>query len=297
MSTQIPKTLAIILSDFGRDAALRFCALLSDLERRQICEYLPEGATFYDEYRRLSLVLIGDLGFAKAPVLDTYDGLLDDRVLVGFPSGLTPHDVAARLGVLALQAMVGAVHRGVEQIFVLVPCNTLAPVQWQLQQSFSSEAGLRAMLAETSMSAEPYGDVLSRLAQLSTIFPTVPEAVVERAVKEGIATILPLGTVEIDEVYRQAVARQGQEMTLLRPDQAGRDAVLHAIQAGISKSGAARKLARANLTKLVLGFQEIHGDLLCVEACTDLDYGVGLDSNTVYAQAVVEAVYGPSCST
>ena len=111
----VPPTTAVVLGDFGRDAALRFCARLSALERAHIAARLPGNTSFFDEYRRLSLTLVGDLPYVKERVLRAVrgeGGLLDTRVLVGFPVGPRPEDVAARLAVLALQALRDAYERG-----------------------------------------------------------------------------------------------------------------------------------------------------------------------------------------
>ena len=79
---------AIVISDFGRDAALRFCLALSQEERRYIQETYLKEYSFFDEYRRIILALIGDLPFAKSKILNMYrDRYLDNQVLIGFPGG------------------------------------------------------------------------------------------------------------------------------------------------------------------------------------------------------------------
>ena len=116
---------AVVLGDFGRDAALNFCALLSRFER-ELLQQLIAGP-FFDEYRRLTPTLVGDLPFTKAVALEGAAWPLDSRVLVGFPGGLAQDEVTPRLAVLMLEALRGPVARGATEALVLLPCNTLSP--------------------------------------------------------------------------------------------------------------------------------------------------------------------------
>lgn len=45
--------LVVVLGDFGRDAALRFCSTLAQVERERLMGALAPGAKFFDEYRRI----------------------------------------------------------------------------------------------------------------------------------------------------------------------------------------------------------------------------------------------------
>ncbi len=270
-------TLAVVLGDFGRDAALRFCASLARAERRHLVRGLPEGAPFFDEYRRLTLALVGDLPFVKAPVLERFvrrGERLDERVLVGFPGGPDPRDVEERLAALAMEAMAGPLQRGVRRITVLLPCNTLAPVSWALRARFAADETLARAVESVQLS-----------------FPTVPEAVLEAARADGGEAVLPLGTHGIDETYRAAAQRLGSNLTVTSADARQEGTVLEAIGAAI-EGGERRQRAQRALEDLVDEARGRLGEgLVAVEACTDLDYGVGLDSNGTYARAVVGATY------
>lgn len=270
-------TLAVVLGDFGRDATLRFCASLSRLERRHLTAELPSGAPFFDEYRRLTLAIVGDLPFVKAPVLRDFARRgtpLDDRVLVGFPGGPEPADVEQRLAVLALEAMAGPLQRGVRRVTVLLPCNTLAPVSWALEERFAADETIAAAVAGVDLS-----------------FPTVPEAVIAEATAQGSRAVMPLGTHGIEETYRRAARRLGAGLDVVGPDPGGEGVVLEAIGAAI-EGGNRRAHAHDALQGLVDDARTRHGGgLVAVEACTDLDYGVGLDSNDAYARAVIDATY------
>jgi hypothetical protein len=267
----------VVLGDFGRDAALRFCASLARAERRTLVRRLPAGVPFFDEYRRLTLTLVGDLPFVKARVLERFvqrGERLDNRVLVGFPGGPAPEDVERRLAALAMEAMAGPLSRGVRRVTVLLPCNTLAPVSWALRERFASDEALARAV---------------RGVQLS--FPTVPEAVLEAANGGGGEVVLPMGTHGIDAVYRTAARRLDSTLEVISTDAGQEETVLEAIGAAI-EGGARRERSHGALVEMVDRARGRVGDgLVAVEACTDLDYGVGLDSNGAYARAVVDATY------
>ena len=294
-----PPVLAVVLSEFGRDAALRFCATLAELERRRIVEL--GGSPFFDEYRRMTLALVGDLPYVKAPTLARYRERrerLDERVLVGFPGGLPLEQVTPRLGLLALEAMRGPVARGVERVLVLLPCNTLAAASRRMAARFASEASLAALIEEAlpdrpALARELRAGCGALLERVELSFPTVPSAVVRAVEQTGGDALMPLGTVGVVETYRAALRRCDSRLEPVPPDEAGQQAVLRAIQASISGDAARRSEARSALEQLVARARAEHGEgITVVEACTDLDYNVGLDSAAAYAASVVDRVYG-----
>jgi hypothetical protein len=273
-----PQTVhAVVLGDFGRDAGIRFCAALSRAERRHIVAALGPSSAFFDEYRRTTMTLVGDLPFVKEPFLGDRGGrALDQRVLVGFPGGPSTADVAPRLGDLALEALAGPLRRGVRRAVVLLPCNTLAPVSWALEQRFEDPRQL------APFSTEP--------VQLT--FPTVPGAVFDRVERQGALALLPLGTMGIARTYRREAGRRAGDVQVIELGGGDGEVVLEAIGAALQR-GARRDAAGRALAELVDRQRQRHGEsLVAVEACTDLDYGLALDSNTVYAEEVVGQIYG-----
>jgi len=286
-------TLAVILGDFGRDASIRFCAALARAERRHLAGLLGEGRPFFDEYRRMTLALVGDLPFVKERVLGGLGAVpLDERVLVGFPGGPTPADVEERLSATAVEAASGPLGRGVRHVLVLLPCNTLAPVSWAMAERFTEVGALTDALGDSGLGGRAAALARTLVDDVRPRFPTVPEAVVGEAVRRGSSALLPLGTEGIAGVYREAVRRLGHALQVVEPDRAGQDAVLEAIGAAI-EGGARRQEACRGLERLVAGARDRHGEaLLAVEACTDLNYGTALDSGEVYAEEAVRLAYG-----
>ncbi len=287
--------LALVVSDFGRDAALRFCAALAAEERAALRARLPAGTPFFDEHRRLTLSVVGDLPFVKAPILGAFrrDGRsLDAGVLVGFPGGPSLESVILPIGVLVLEALAGPSRRGLERAIVLLPCNTLAPVSWALAEQLSTLEGVHDLVVEAGLEPWPGLDALAERigsGSLEVTCPTVPGAVLRRAEKVGARAVVPWGTESIAEVYGEAASRSEKAISVTRLDESGQETVRHAILAAIDGGVEVRGLARRGLECLAAAMGE---QATPVEACTDLDYGVGLDSVGAYARVTVDAVFG-----
>ena len=290
--------LAVILSDFGRDAALRFSALLARTERRRIKKALPKGAPFFDEYRRISLAIRGEVHHVKEPFLAAYRSeakLLDNAVKVGFAGGLEPAQIEARLGQLSLEAMRGPVARGVRSVLVLLPSDSLAPVSWSLAQRFSTEEGIKALLEEVGAPGDSLRDELCHrlVHEVDLIFPTVPEAVAQTAAAEGHTILLALGTRRIRKIYKEAVQRLGLDLEVRKLSKEDRCLVIRAIHAALGGDRSEHTESLKAMLSLVRRHKMASGvDLFAVEAHSDLDYEVGLDSVRCYVDRLVDRVYG-----
>lgn len=284
----------VVVSDFGRDAALRFCQTLAHLEAEVVTGQLPEWASFFDEYRRIALHVVGDLRFVKEPWLAVYARScrpFDERVLVGFPGGPPMQEVIPRIGRLVVEALAGPVLRGAQRAVVALPCNTLAPVSWALRDAFASHAGLVSLLESTSSPLSPIVDAVLELEDVA--FPTVPEAVLQGCRREGVEVVVPLGTPGIVKTYERAAERVGHGVQVAAPEPGWQSQILEAIGASIAADPARRQRSGTALADIRQAARLRWGpDVALVEACTDLDYGIGVDSGEAYARYVVEQVYG-----
>ncbi len=294
------RTLAVVVGDFGRDATLRFLQAVSRQERARITERLPAGVPFFDEHRQMTLAVTGDLPFVKAPALDDVDWattVFDERVLVGFPGGPTALDVAPRLGALALEAMVGPALRSEGPVLLLIPCNTLAPASWWIANQLTLPEAAVAMFRAGGGSTRllpVIEEVASALApRVRTITP--PEGALREAHRLGATSVTPLGTDHIDEIYREAADRMSHLVAVESPRQEWRAVASEAIVAAIDGDDTQRRRSAERLEGVARQARRAHGEgHLIIEACTDLDYGVGLDSNDAYAREVVRAIYDPT---
>ena len=242
--------LAVILSDFGRHAALRFANELARAERQRIKRALPAGAAFFDEYRRIGIALRGEVRHVKEPFIAAFRDAgkpLDTSVKVGFSGGLQPKDIEARLGHLCLEAMRGPVMRGVRRVKVLLPSDSLAQVNWSLAKRFSTVDGVMDLLEEAGAPPDPARkDLCARLIdEVDLAFPTVPEAVVQTAAAEGHSILLALGTRRIRKIYKEAVKRLGLSLEVRKLSKEDRRLVMRAIQAALG--GARHQAAPSSL--------------------------------------------------
>jgi hypothetical protein len=280
----------VVLGDFGRDAGIRFCAAIATHERDRIASQLPGGAVFFDEYRRLAMTLVGDVRYVKAPWLEAAREWLDGRILVGFPDGLTIEQVVPRLAGLALAAMAGPAGRGAREITLALPCNTLAPAAWALGEMLGAPESLEATLARAQVTLDEAGAVSLRALGrgLRVDVPTVPEAVLG-SLDDSVETLLPLGTTGIAALYREAAARCQSRVRVVDPEPDWQRSALLAISAAVAGE---RSAGHDALSRIDRAAREVYGEsLVVVEACTDLDFGVGLDSNGVFARSIVEMAY------
>jgi len=270
---------------------------LARREQDQVRLRFPDEAPFFDEYRRITLTVVGDLPFTKGPQLDALRASgepVDEKVLVGFPGGPSPGEVADRLGILVLEALAGPLARGARRAVVALPCNTLAPVSWALERAFEDRGSLEEMLDRAGVAGR--GDLLDIAAAASDLalsLPTVPSAVFAAAAERGASAVLPLGTVGIVQTYEDARERTPGAAPVAPLPSADQRAVLDAIQACLGGAPADLDRATGSLRAVVDRARREHGGgLTAVEACTDLRLGVGLDSNVAYARAVVSEIYG-----
>ena len=286
-----PPVTVLVLGDYGRDAALRFCRLLADYERTHVQEMLGPGRPFYDEYRRLRLLLVGDVRYTKAVCLAPFaraGAPLDERVLAGYPGGVPLDDLVAPFAALTYDAL--RAHGWEGTAHVAIPCNTLSPVAWALAGAFATPRALRRLLAgagrRVGRADAALINALTTPGRVS--FPTVPEAV-WAALPKG-STLLPLGTDGMDQLYRRAAQGQQRGGVVVGPSAAQQRRVRAAIRQSVAGRGAA---ARRTLRAVVNAVRSAHtAPLHVVEACTDLGTGLGIDSNERYAAWLVAAVYG-----
>lgn len=264
----------VVIGDFGRAAGIRFCRLLCQLEERRIRAILPDNVPFFDEYRRMTLRLVGDLPFLKKAALSAFRSTgtsLTPQVLVGFERGLIPDDVAKQCAVLALEALSGPVSRGCREALVMVPCNTLSPVQATIRATLASDQAL----SETEVTC-----------------PTVADAVLRKVSADGPCDLLVLGTMGIEHVYQKAVRGSGRPVRIVPMQPHWQSMVLAAIHSGLQDDPTQRDKGANLLSTVIAEARSRHGDSLrIVEACTDLDFGLGLSSTLAYAERAVDLVY------
>src|SRR3989344_8912231 len=91
-----PKIFDIIISDFGREAAVKYVRSMAAHEREIIYARLKTSRhKFYDEYRKIMFVLVGDIAYYKESMIEKYKDkkYLDSGILIGIGKLEIPHEV------------------------------------------------------------------------------------------------------------------------------------------------------------------------------------------------------------
>ena len=286
--------LGIVIIDFSREAALRFCVDFSNFERQWIKKQLPDSSLFYDEYRRVVLYSIGDLPFVKENRLSKYrqnSSLLDNKILVGFSDGIEISDIVDRIGTLIFKTVRNFIERNIHKVLIMNPCNTLSPVSWILEKTFTSPDSIKRMLRKTGEKLDNNDSCIVQLIidKMEFLFPTVPEAVIRRVEKQSKKVLLPLGTNKIVDIYRQAITKLRSPIKLISPDEELTNIANRTIN--LSIDGDPDELKKAVLKLKKMTAEVCMDDVAIISACTDFNYEVGLNSNTIYAKTIADLVY------
>ena len=129
-------------------------------------------------------------------------------------------------------------------------------------------------------------------------FPSVPEAVVLAARAEEHTMLLALGTRRIRKIYKEAVRRLDLPLVVRKLSKEDRSLVMRAIQSALNGDRGEHTESLKALLALVRRHKMAAGvDLYAVEAHSDLDYEVGQDSVSCYADYVVSRVYDSATTT
>ena len=279
----------IIVGDFGREAAARYVALLGSEERRVLGDALSaRELPFFDEYRRLMFTLVADISYLKRGMISrawTSHGRLTDDVLVAVKSHEVPDDLKMALEQLLADEVNSALRRGYRQIRVVLPCNSLSDLVESAVAHLEVER-----LASGIEDLEIQGDS-------STSSPSVVgHGVIQSALQQLAATgragspLLVLGSSMAQEQYRRVGAPLGIEVLPITMDQQALvdEAVIACIGGGKNALGQARRMLRE---QVIEPHCTSRPELLVVEACTDFDFGLGLDSVGLLAERMVAECY------
>lgn len=106
--------------------------------------------------------------------------------------------------------------------------------------------------------------------------------------------LLALGTRRIRKIYKEAVRRLKLPLVVRKLSREDRALVMRAVQAGLGEDrGEHTESLKALLALIRRHKMAAAADLFAVEAHSDLDYEVGVDSISCYADQLVSLVYGP----
>jgi hypothetical protein len=291
----------VILSDFGRDSALKLARDVATTERSLIAGILTREhgrqVDFLDEYRRIMFSIVGDLAYIKRGLLTrktSPSGLLSRGVLFGVGgTRILAEEISAMVDVL-IDPICAARDRGYESVRVIIPCNTLANVEQPLL------AGLSFRIPDADCHIAPETSLRSAAGskgRLRLDIYSLPRVVISHVVSgPAPARLMVLGTELARESYVTA-ARAMSESGLEVLDISSREQQLmdELLVASIGGDRGEVAAATAALERDVLGPRlRSDGPFVIVQASTDYDVGIGSNSLKLLADQLVLDVYGSS---
>jgi hypothetical protein len=299
MLLKYPYFYDIIISDFGRAAAIEYVRSVSELEQRTIqSHFIDKGSAFYDEYRRIMFTFIADLGYFKNRQINSAiaKGKLDSDILIGFKGEAIPGDIKDRIAVAVIEQVYLALNRGYKNIRIIIPCNTISPLGHYIYNLISNPEEFTIIMTEHS-GVRQSSPVFSLLANATFSLYTPPALVVDeiRKTHAGKVSMLVFGTPLTVQIYTSHILKLGLEDQLivlpLEPDE--QDLVNQVIEASIAGDTALSDSIKEEIRgRIILPRQNAADDLSVIEACTDIRLGLGINSLDVLVTRAVNDAYG-----
>jgi hypothetical protein len=299
MILKYPYYYDIILSDFGRAAAIEYIKSVAGLEQRIIQHhFLDKGAEFYDEYRRIMFSVIADLGYFKSRQISAAvpKGRVDSDILIGFQGRPMPGDIRDRITIAVIEQVYVALNREYKNIRIIIPCNTISPLADHIFDLVSNPEEFKTILVRHS-GVSSSSAVFSRLAGAKFSLCTPPALVIDeiRKTYTGKVSLLVLGTPLTVVIYKNLIVKLGLEdhLAVLPLGPGEQDLVEHFIEASVGTDKALSGALKEEIkSRIILPRQKEADNLAVIEACTDIRLGLGINSLDVLVNRSVTDVYG-----
>jgi hypothetical protein len=288
----------IIISDFGRAAAIEYVRAVAELEQMTIQRhFLDKGSAFYDEHRRIMFTVIADLGYFKKRQINSAipKGKIDSDILIGFKGQPMPDDIRDRIAIAVLEQVYLTLNRGYKNIRIIIPCNTISPLGHYIFNLVSNPEEFKAMMI-LHCGVSRSSPVFSLLADAVFSLYTPPTLVIDeiRKAHAGKVSILVFGTPLTVQIYKSHILKLGlgNQLTVLPLEFDEQDLVNKVIEAAISGDTAASDSIKEEIrNRIILPRQNITEELKVIEACTDIRLGLGINSLDVLVTRAVNDAY------
>ena len=276
----------IILGDFGREGTLRYFSEFSQAERQLLIESL-NGNPFFDEYRRVSVSIVGVLRQIKGQFLKAYDDdhrPLDNCILVGAEGGPDPEDVLPHIVQEMAPWVLTALQSQSGNVKLIIPCNTLAPLAEPLEQVFRDASEMEHMLKSNFKTVSD--ETLKALRVLASeacrrdlSVPSIPSVVIAKYGQLLKPQVAVLGTHVAVSAYRKEVEKRQLSVEILDYTRICGKSFEQVIHDSITGKG-----------KLVLD-GDFFDKYTVICACTDVEIQDAIDSTTVFANYIAACAY------
>ncbi len=215
---------------------------------------------------------------------------INDSILIGFPDGMSINTAIEKLCVMLISFLQNKDNISTKKVITL-PCNTLSPALLKIKE-FVNDFDQITKLAERHKLTITKRDVQHIVENDSLEFVTVAEAVINYVTKNKYDFVLPLGTSGITNIYMNEISRTKSKIKLIEVSEKLQDFVFKTITASISNSEVEIKKQTQNI-KNEIGIikQQYKGSIAIIEACTDLNMGIGIVSLKLYAEYIASSIY------
>jgi hypothetical protein len=294
---RLPYVYDIVLSDFGRVATLRLLGEVASIERDIVRRLIGHDHEFFDEYRRIMFTCVGDIAHIKSDTIRGYADRalpLDRKVLFGVGETPIPTDAVSAIADVLIGPISEAVERGYQKLRIVIPCNTLAEIDYELVRLLDKR------LPGISVAHYDPQLVTSPLPGPHVMLYSVPRVVLghllgNRTTSRRVSLVL-IGTAAARSAYQVAIDEVGLENVLVVACSPEQQVLMDQLVAA-SIDGDQSEVASLSET---LERQLIHaqyvdrGSFVVVQASTDLSIGLGTESLKVYARQLVLDAYRPA---
>ena len=281
-----------VIGDFGRTATFDFCKRFINEEKNLIQKKL-DGNDFYDEYRRTMLTVHSYLPMIKENQISKFyksGNYINDSILIGFPNGVSIDTVIEKFCLMSISFLLSKDNISTKKIITL-PCNTLSPALLKVKE-FVKDADQISRMAELNNLTITKKDVQHIVANNSVKFITVAETVIDYISKNNYDFVLPLGTSDISNIYMNVISRTKSKIKLIEVSEKLQGFVFKAITASINNSEEEIRKQIQNIKKEIEIVKKQHKvSIAIIEACTDLNLGIGLVSLNLYAEYIANYTY------
>lgn len=274
----------LIISDFGRNAAVRYLTLLEKLEEKKIKQQLdPLKLKFYDEYRRIMFNMIAEIyTFKQHEIEDQISrlNLINENILIGVGGTEMSsffYDAFLKRVLTIIATIPEAIYK---EVRVSIICNSLSPLIEDIVAKLNSTSTLKLEVERLGLPEE----IVDQVSKFTIKSRTLPKSAINQLGTD--APYLILGLKNAAKYYADYKA-----IDIIKLTDKEYKILDQAVVSSVSNDDSLIEQSRLQLKDIVDKYSQIHAKMNIIEACTDFQFGLGNDSIALFAKDMVEEVY------
>jgi hypothetical protein len=275
----------LIISDFGRQAAMDYLKLVERNERGIIKKILKEeNCEFYDEYRRIMFSVVADVNyFKRKKISEQYESQkkISSEILIGVGNSKMTNDFFKRVFLRVIDTLIPILKAGYKNIRIAIICNSLSPLVTRIVTKINSSVEMSKFLVSHGFTDKA---IITLFGNANILARDVPHCVLRLLSLSSISLkVLILGVENAVCYYKKvAVKSQLEIITLTKKEYQYID---KAVIASVDNTLKAKKEAKNILEKKIIHkYLKKDPTTIVVEACTDFNFGLGRNSLKCFAE-------------